>query len=83
VHTIRSYREQAKTASEEVLEKARRMLQSGKSPDQALEYIAHTLTNKLLHNTTIRLDQAARDGRQDLLEAAHEILNPTNPPKTK
>jgi glutamyl-tRNA reductase len=79
VHTIRSYREQAKTASDEVLEKARRMLQSGKSPEQALEYLAHTLTNKLLHNTTIRLDQAARDGRQDLLEAAHEILNPTNP----
>lgn len=83
VHTIRSYREQAKTASEEVLEKARRMLQNGKSPEEALEYLAHSLTNKLLHNTTIRLDQAARNGRQDLLEAAHEILNPANPPKIK
>jgi glutamyl-tRNA reductase len=81
VHTIRSYREQAKTTSEEVLDKARRMLQSGKSADQALEFLAHTLTNKLLHNTTTRLDQAARDGRQDLLEAAHEILNPANTKK--
>jgi glutamyl-tRNA reductase len=81
VHTIRGYRDQAKAASAEVLEKARRLLQSGKSPEQALEFLAHTLTNKLLHNTTIRLDQAARDGRQDLLEAAHEILNHTDPTK--
>lgn len=81
VHTIRSYRDHAKTASAEVLEKARRLLQSGKTPEQALEYLAHTLTNKLLHNTTVRLDQAARDGRQDLLEAAHEILNPADPKK--
>jgi glutamyl-tRNA reductase len=81
VHAIRAYRDQAKAASTEVLEKARRMLQSGKSAEQALEFLAHTLTNKLLHNTTLRLDQAARDGRQDLLEAAHEILNPADPPK--
>ncbi|HEY3488157.1 MAG TPA: glutamyl-tRNA reductase [Gammaproteobacteria bacterium] len=81
VHTIRSYREQAKLTGQEVLEKAKRLLQSGKTPEHALEYLAHTLTNKLLHNTTARLDQAARDGRQDLLEAAHEILNPANPKK--
>jgi glutamyl-tRNA reductase len=80
VHTIRAYRDRAKEASAETLEKALRLLHSGKSPEQALEYLAHTLTNKLLHNATVRLDQAARDGRQDLLEAAHEILNPADPP---
>jgi glutamyl-tRNA reductase len=79
VHAIRSYREHAKSVGDAVLEKARRMLHSGKSPEEVLDYLAHTLTNKLLHDTTVRLDNAARTGRHDLLQAAREILNPDDP----
>lgn len=76
VETIRHYREAAHEVSRHALEKAKRMLAQGKSPEEVMQYLAHTLTNKLLHDTTVRLDHAARAGRHELLNAANELLNP-------
>jgi glutamyl-tRNA reductase len=81
VETIRHYRENAQQLSLDALEKAKKMLVQGKSPEEALQYLAHTLTNKLLHNTTARLDHAAREGRHELLHAAHELLKAEEPQK--
>lgn len=83
VDTIRYYRETAQEVSRHSLEKAQRLLAQGKSPEEALQYLAHTLTNKLLHDTTVRLDHAARAGRHELLDAANELLHPHKNPKTK
>lgn len=83
VETIRHYREAAQEVSQQSLEKARRLLVQGKSPEEALQYLAHTLTNKLLHDTTVRLDLAARAGRHELLDAANELLNPHKKPQEK
>lgn len=52
---IRSYREQAEKYRDAELEKAMRLLQSGASPEEALQYLAHRLTNKLLHESTVQL----------------------------
>ncbi len=76
--TIRDYREDAVVLRESALQKARQLLAGGKSPEESLEYLAHNLTNKLLHNTTIKLDKAARDGRQDILQAAYELFRQDN-----
>ena len=76
VETIRNYRESAHQVSADLLEKAKKMIAQGKPTDEALQYLAHTLTNKLLHNTTARLDHAAREGKHELLHAAHELLKP-------
>ncbi len=54
------------------------MLTQGKSIDEALQYLAHSLTNKLTHDTTHALHQAGREGRKDLLEAARLLLNITD-----
>ncbi|MDX1335092.1 MAG: glutamyl-tRNA reductase, partial [Gammaproteobacteria bacterium] len=62
----------------EVLDKARRMLQQGKSPEEALQFLAHTLTNKLTHAPTTRINAAAREGRLDLVELARELLGLDN-----
>lgn len=75
VNTIRQYREQAREISQDSLEKARRMIARGKSTDEALEYLAHTLTNKLLHQPTVKLDRAAREGRRELVEAARKLFS--------
>ena len=84
VGTIRSYRERAEAISQDVLAKARRMLAQGRSSDEALEFLAHTLTNKLIHDPTTRLHQAARDGHVELIAAARELLNlPDIPPAEK
>lgn len=79
VATIRQLREQAEAQRDEVLHKARQLLASGKDPQQVLDFLAHTLTNKLIHQPSTHLRQAGSDGRTDLLEAARELLNLPDP----
>ena len=75
VPTIRSYRDGAESAREEVLEKARRMVRSGTAPDAALEYLANTLTSKLIHTPTVQLREAGARSRPEIIEAAHFLLD--------
>lgn len=66
-------RQHAEIYRDEVLEKARAMIARGKSPDEALAYLANTLTNKLLHHPSARLREAALSGDMDLLHAAGRL----------
>ncbi|WP_267223628.1 glutamyl-tRNA reductase [Dyella silvae] len=66
-------RQHAEVYRDEVLEKARAMLARGKSPDEALAFLANTLTNKLLHHPSARLREAALSGDMDLLLAAGRL----------
>lgn len=74
VSAIRDYRTQAESAREEVLDKARQMLAQGKNADEVLQFLAHTLTNKLLHTPSANLRQAGYDGRSELIQAARDLL---------
>ncbi len=74
VGLIQNYRKQAESLRDEVLARAVRLLENGKSPEEALGFLAHTLTNKLLHVPSSRLRQAGREGQMDLLEAANELF---------
>jgi glutamyl-tRNA reductase len=58
-----------------VLAKARQMLASGRTPEQALEFLANTLTNKLLHAPSANLRAAAQRGDIDLLRAATQLFD--------
>ncbi|MCB1862260.1 MAG: glutamyl-tRNA reductase, partial [Gammaproteobacteria bacterium] len=46
---IQDYRREAERMRNEVLQRAIKQLHSGKSPEEALTFLAHSLTNKLLH----------------------------------
>jgi glutamyl-tRNA reductase len=74
VSTIRDFRDRADARREEVLDKARRRLARGEDPDAVLQYLAHTLTNKLIHNPSATLRQAGYDGRSDFIRTARELL---------
>lgn len=74
VALIQGYRHQAERLRDEVLERAQRMLQSGKSPEEALRFLAHTLTNKLLHAPSARIREASINGENELLMAANALL---------
>jgi len=78
---IADYRSRAEHLRDEVLERAKRQLEAGKSAPDVLTFLAHTLTNKLLHAPSTRLRQAAREGEADILEAANELfqLGPAAP----
>ena len=70
-------RESAAAAREEVLVKARRRLQGGEPADEVIEYVARTLTNKLLHAPSAGIREAGADDRQDVVEAARMLFGVT------
>jgi glutamyl-tRNA reductase len=74
VPAIRAVREHAATVRDNTLEQARQLLISGTPPDQALKYLAETLTNRLLHAPTAYLRQAAHEGREHIIRQTHEIF---------
>lgn len=80
---IRNYRGQAELTRDEVLQRAQRLLESGKTPKEALQFLAHTLTNKLLHTPSTSIRQAGFDGQSDLLEAANTLFQISNPSSSK
>ncbi len=59
---IRALRRQAEEIRAQTVEQARRLLAAGKSADEVIEYLANTLTNRLLHAPTQALRQAAELG---------------------
>jgi glutamyl-tRNA reductase len=68
-------RQHAEIYRDEVLDKARAMIARGKSPDEALAFLANTLTNKLLHHPSARLREATLSGDLDLLHAAGRLYS--------
>ena len=74
VGMIQDYRRQACRMSDEVLERALKQLRNGKTPEQAMQFLAHTLTNKLLHTPSSQIRQAGFSGQTELLEAANTLF---------
>jgi glutamyl-tRNA reductase len=74
VPAIRRYRAMAEEQRDQVLERARAMLERGEPPERALDYLAHNLTRRLMHPPTVRLRTAAERSRIDLLTAAEDLL---------
>jgi glutamyl-tRNA reductase len=74
VEMIQDYRRQAEMMRDDVLQRALRQLQNGKTPEQALQFLAHTLTNKMLHTPSAQIRQAGFDGQLELLEAANTLF---------
>jgi glutamyl-tRNA reductase len=74
VGLIQDYRRQATEIRDCVLDKAERMLAAGKPPEEALHFLAQTLTNKLLHTPSSQLREAGSNGQHELLEAANALF---------
>jgi glutamyl-tRNA reductase len=58
----------------QTVEQAHRLLAAGKSADEVMEYLANTLTNRLLHTPTQALRQAAELADSALAEAITRLL---------
>ncbi|MGD8546871.1 MAG: glutamyl-tRNA reductase [Thiohalophilus sp.] len=74
VDTIRAFREQADHVRDDAVENAERQLAAGKDPQEVIMELARTLTNKLIHNPSVQMNQAAFEGRKDLLDTARQLL---------
>jgi glutamyl-tRNA reductase len=71
---IQDFRNRAEAIRDEVLDKALRQVGAGKSPEEALQFLANTLTNKLLHAPSAQLRAAGSNGQTQLLEAASTLF---------
>ncbi|SEK61029.1 glutamyl-tRNA reductase [Pseudoxanthomonas sp. GM95] len=59
---------------QDVLDKAQAQLANGRDPAEVLEFLAHTLTNRLLHPPTAALREAALSGDTELTRAADRMF---------
>jgi glutamyl-tRNA reductase len=74
VPTIRELRTSAEQVRAQTLEQARRLLASGRNADDALAYLADTLTHRLIHSPTHELRQAGEAGDEALVSAARRLF---------
>ena len=90
--TLLRLRRRGESERDATLARARDLLAQGKSPEDALQFLANTLTNKLLHAPSANLRQAALRGDHDLLHAAERLFEagtdkeanePQHPPQTR
>jgi glutamyl-tRNA reductase len=74
VELIQDYRTYAERLRDEVIQKALQQLHKGKRPEEVLQFMGHTLTNKLLHTPSTQLRKAGFNGQIELLEAANTLF---------
>lgn len=72
--TICALRERAQKTRRETLKQALGLLHHGESPEATLDFLAHTLTNRLIHVPTVQLREAAQEGRENLILAARDLF---------
>jgi glutamyl-tRNA reductase len=75
VPTIRQLRDEAELIRTQTLEQARRMLASGRATNEVMEFLATTLTNRLMHSPSQRLREAAERGDAEILQAAKMLFS--------
>lgn len=78
VPAIRQLRDEAEHIRAQTAAQAQRMLAAGRNPQEVLEFLGATLTNRLLHGPIKRLRAAAGRGEEELLEATRALF--TNDP---
>ncbi|MDH4104705.1 MAG: glutamyl-tRNA reductase [Gammaproteobacteria bacterium] len=76
---IRRLREEAERTRQRTLEQARQMLSHGKSQDEVLNFLANTLTNRLIHAPSQRLRDAAETGDGEIIETIADIYRLDQP----
>jgi len=74
VDVIAQIRQHTENISNDVLNKAKKQLAAGQNADEVLDYLAHTLTNKFLHQPSTHLRQASQDDRDDILDLAQNLF---------
>jgi glutamyl-tRNA reductase len=79
---LKRLRAHGERARDQALAKARQQLASGRDPQEVLDLLAHTLTNRLLHAPTAALREAALSGDTDLPRASDKLFGVDDDPPT-
>jgi glutamyl-tRNA reductase len=76
---IRRLRADADRTRQQTLDQAQQMLAHGKNHEDVLNFLANTLTNRLIHAPSQRLRDAAETGDNDILDAIAQIYKLDQP----
>lgn len=74
-HLLQSLHQNTAKHSQESLQKALSMLENGSSATEALTYLAHNLSKRIIHQPSIQLRNAADEGNQQVLKSAQILFN--------
>lgn len=74
VSTIKALREQAERVRQQEVVRALKSLQAGAAPEAAIEQLARGLTNKLLHEPSRQLKEAASQGSSHIIHSAQLLF---------
>lgn len=72
--TIQAYRSQVELMREQEVSKALKLLQEGHLPEQVLQRLARSLTNKVMHRPSARLREAGYHGEDEYFDVAKCLL---------
>jgi glutamyl-tRNA reductase len=81
--SLKKIRAQSHLHEVDLVEKALKRLQAGQDPEQILAQLANTLTNRILHEPTLRLRKAAEEQKYEILKAADWIFTSDRGPEDK
>jgi len=79
VDIIAQIRQNAQDMRSEVLKKAKKQLAAGQNPEEVLDFLANTLTNKFLHCPSTQLRLASQAERNDVLDIAQSLFLSNKP----
>ena len=74
VDVIREIRSCADSIAKDVLEKALKQVEQGKPAEEALQFMARTLTNKFLHQPSAQLRKAGEESRLDEVDFTRTLF---------
>jgi glutamyl-tRNA reductase len=72
---IRQLRAGAETVRAQTAAQAQRMLAAGRSPQEVIEFLAATLTNRLMHTPSQRVREAAERGDAEAVRALQSLFD--------
>jgi glutamyl-tRNA reductase len=72
---IRQLRAAAETVRAQTATQAQRMLAAGRSPQEVIEFLAATLTNRLMHTPSQRVREAAERGDAEAVRALQSLFD--------
>lgn len=79
VSTICAFRDHADAIRDDAVRWAHRRLAAGDPPEEVLNRLANTLTNRLLHSPTVKLRQAGSEGHLELADAVQILFGLSEP----
>src|SRR3546814_889834 len=74
VEPVKRLRAHGESARDDILAKARQQLAAGHDANEVLDFLANTLTSRLLHAPTVALRQAALEGDNTLARASEKLF---------